>query len=640
MGKQALGIIGGIVATVLFIAVNVFANNSMRGVRIDLTEESLFTLSAGSASIAADVDEEIHLYYYYSTGAARQFQDVVDYERRVRDMLDECVRNSNGKLVLEVIDPEPFSDAEERAVRDGIAGIQTMTDILYFGLVGTNATDDRQVIPFFGERVGGGISFVAKERFLEYDVSRMIHSLAHPKKSVVGILSALPIEGGPGNPMTGQGQTPRWKFLDQLAYFYDLRILESSISTLPTDIDVLVLVHPRETSEVLQYEIDQFVMGGGKLIAFVDPHCDADMSQADPSNPMGQFGASKASDLNRLFQAWGFEIVPNKVVGDYDNALEVPMRAADGRSIQYVNYVAWMTLGDESLSREDPITSLLQNVLIVSPGSLRAVDGATTTLTPLVETGENAMEIDVGRFMFRPDPQAMLDSFVSGKKALTVVARISGETASAFPDGPPTGMESDSDRTHLAASNGPIHVITVADADMLYDQWWVRENIIGGINFGQRKVSDNCDLLVHSIENLTGGADLISIRARGRFSRPFDTVDEIEREARKRFTDKQKELQRKMSAAEEEIARLGQERDPEDPDARLMFSDDQQAAYERALETRTTLRRQLRDVQHDMDKDITALGRKIKAFNIFAVPLLVSVFAIGLGVWRIQRRGK
>jgi len=627
--KGIAGLYGAIVATLLFLAVNVLGSRVLSGTRIDLTEENLFTLSEGSKNIARGLDEPIHLYLYYSEASGRELPDAKEYYRRVLDVLREYERSAGGKLVLELVDPEPFSEEEDEAVAEGIAAIPTRPDPLYFGLVGTNATDDRQVIPFFGEVQGGSVDFRRRERFLEYDLSRLIYSLAHPDKKVVGVLSSLPLEGGPGNPMLGQQAQPKWRFLDQLAFFFDLRMLSPADDALPEDLDALLVVHPREFSDTLLYAVDQFVLDGGKLVALVDPHCEVDFSQANPQNPMSM-GASRASDMNRLFQAWGFEVVPNKIAGDERNALSVQVPTGPN-SAERADYVAWLDLSGERLSSEDPVTSLLETVLILSGGSIRQVEGATTTLEPLLTTSEDSMEIDAGNMMFRPDPQGLLDRFVSGKKELTLMARVTGEATSAFPEGLGAGTDGEG---HLAASNGPIHVLVIADADLLHDNSWLERSL-----FGLTKTRDNCDLVLNALENLTGGSDLISIRARGKYSRPFDRLEEIRRRAERQFKDKENALMEKERLANEEIQRLQRERDPNDPASRVFLTDDQVDQLEKAQEARRATRKELREVRHSMDREIESLGWKLKAINILGVPLAVVVVACGLGFWRVTRRG-
>lgn len=648
MSKRFIGLFGGALALVLFLSINLLANAGLARYQVDLTEERLFTLSEGSKNIASNLDEPVRLYFFFSKGAAREIPAAVEYADRVRDVLTGLVRHSNGKLILEEIDPEPFSEAEDRATREGITAIPIGPDPLYFGLVGTNALDGREVIPFFGD-LSRGLDFQSRERFLEYDLARLIYTLANPDKKRVGVLSSLPVHGSSRPPGFGQPQPePAWRFLDQIGQFFEVERVETSATELPADLDALVLVHPRDLSEALQYAIDQYVMAGGALVAFVDPHCEQDQSGVDPSNPMSAMGADRGSDLNRLFQAWGFEVVSRKVVGDRANGLTV--RDPMSQRGDPIRYVVWMQLREDALEQEDPVSSALSQLLLIAPGEVRALDEATTTLEPLVRSSEESMSIDVGRLQSFPDPSGLLESFVPGMQPLTLAARITGPATSAFADGKPAGLdapeeggeEDEAEDTtsdeHLAQAES-IRVITVADADLLHDANWLREQQLFGQTIGYSKVADNCDLLVNAIENLIGGEDLISIRARGSYTRPFDRVDELRREAEQKFLAEETRLEEELQVAQRTIDQLQADKDPSDLESMLLFSPEQKQAYDEAMLARTEARKKLRDVRHSLDKDIEALGRNLKLVNIFAVPALVTLAALALGAVRMGRRG-
>ncbi len=659
MDKRKVGFLGALLALVLFFAVNVAAGAGLRALRFDLTEEKLYTLSDGSKKIVANLEEPIRLQLYVSKDAARRDPSIQDYANRVRDVLEEFEARSGGNLALQVVDPEPFSEEEERAVRDGVAGIPlSEKDVLYFGLVGNGPTNDEpEVIPFFGNIAGGRLDFESKERFLEYDVARLIYTLSHPDKKKVGVLSSLPIEGSmPDNPYLRQQGSPPWKILDQIGQFFELTPVDAHGDALPEDLDVLVAIHPRDLSRKMLYAIDQYVLGGGKLVAFVDPHCEADDSQADPSNPMSRFGASRASDLNELFHAWGFEVVPNKVVGDRDYAASVQVPGSRGQGVEVVPYLVWLDLSADTTAKEDPITSQLTRILMKSAGILRATEGATTTFEPLIHTSETTMEYDAGRLQFMPDPQGMLREFVSGYQTLALAARVSGETKSAFPDGPPKDeaaedapedeagtaeatAEAGPDAAasgHLAAANAPIHVIAVADADMLADAAWLQEQRLGPINLGFTKLSDNADFLIGAIENLLGGEELTSIRARGRFQRPFEKVNEMRKVASQRYQSEKDELERQRT----EILRSIDEIARGSTEEKVILTPEQLADLDRKQDELANTNRRLREVRHGLNQEIEGFGTKLKFLNIGLIPLVMSVAACALFAWRVQRRGK
>jgi ABC-type uncharacterized transport system involved in gliding motility auxiliary subunit len=649
MDKRKVGLLGALLALVLFFAVNIAAGAALRTLRIDLTEEKLYTLSEGAKKVASKLEEPIRLTLYVSKDAARLDPRIQDYAGRVRDVLEEFVTHSRGQIELQMVDPEPFSEQEERAVRDGVAGIPlSERDTLYFGLVGSGPTSDKpEVIPFFGEISGGALDFTNKERFLDYDIARLIYTLSHPDKRKVGVLSSLPIEGSmPENPYMRQQPTPRWKVLDQIGEFFELEMVDAHADELPGDLDLLCVIHPRDLSQKMLFAIDQFVLGGGKLLAFVDPHCEADDSAADPSNPMSRFGASRASDLNKLFQAWGFELVPSKVAGDRGFALSVQVPGQRG-GVEVVPYLAWLRLPKEALADADPVTSQLSLLLMKSAGILRATEGATTSFEALVHTSQDTMEIDAGRLQFMPDPQGMLREFVSGYQVLALAARVTGEAKSAFPDGPPDATPPPpaegepaepppGPAAHLAASQGPIHVIAVADADLLEDGSWLQEQRLGPINLGFSKLSDNADFLVGAIENLLGGDELTSIRARGSFQRPFKKVEEMRTLASQRFQTEKDELERQRTELMQSIDEIARGAKGE----KLVLTPEQLAELDKKQDELADTNRRLREIRHGLNQDIERLETELRVINIGLIPFVMTLAACGLFAWRIQRRGR
>ena len=565
MTKKQLTVLGVALALVLFFALNIAANNGLRSLRVDLTEDEVFTLDDGSKVIARSVDEPINLYYYFSRDAVTKHPEVLDYANRVRDTLKEYERASQGSLRLTQIDPEPFSEAEDKAVEQGVAGLSIPDDpgkVLYFGLVGTNATGDSEVIPFFALDED-------KQRTLEYDISKLIWTLAHPDKKRVGILTALPVEGGGGNPMFGQQSEPAWGVLEQLRAFFEVDVLPRTGAKLD-DIDVLLVIHPRGFDEATLYQIDQWALAGKPLVVFVDPQCDADPGEADdPTNQFSRMMAKKDSDMEKLFKAWGFELVKNKVVCDRKLGVRQTVRGRDGRSQAELQVVFFMRLGEEEASREDPVTRLLGTLLTLTPGSLRKLSEGTTTFTPILQTSEEAAEVDREKFQFMPDPQELLAGFVPGYERLTLGARVTGSVQTAFPDGAPGASPEDAaegeeptegpstgDANRLTASLQPLNLIVFSDADLLHDNMWMRELGRIGSQVLMQSISENVDLLKNAVESASGGEELMGIRTRGKTSRPFERVQEIQRESDQRFLARQQELERNLQDFERRLVEL------------------------------------------------------------------------------------
>lgn len=636
MNPRNSTLIGLVLAIVLFFAVNILANASLRSMRMDLTEDKVFTLEEGSKRIAKDIDEPIHLTFYFSREKARDYPSVLEYAERVLGFLHEYERASGGKIQLSVVDPEPFSEEEDRAVEQGIAAAQLPDgDVIYFGLVGTGATDVRDSIPFFALDE-------EKQRTLEYDISKLVWNLAHPNKKHLGILTALPLEGGGGNPMMGQREPP-WTILEALGDFFQVEVLPQSGADL-SEIDALAVIHPRGFSDETLYQIDQWALAGKPLVVFVDPRCEADPGAVDdPSNPMSQYMADKSSNLEKLFTAWGISMAKDKVVCDRALGVRQAVRSPDGRSQTELPVVFFLQLGKEEVSTEDPVTRLLSNLLLVTPGSLAKLEAGTTTFTPILQTSEESDEVESTQFQFSPDPQALLASFVPGYQRLTLGARVTGNVKTAFPDGKPGATPEPVEEgaepppsDGLKESTGPLNLLVFSDADLLSDRMWVRQLRIGSQVIPQL-LSENADLLKNAVDSACGGQELMAIRTRGKTSRPFEKVKGIQRDADQRFLARQQELERKLEDADRRLRELQKAKAEGSED---MVTAEQRKEEEKVREEFVQTRRDLRDVKYQLHKDIDGLGRSLKWLNIALMPALVCAAAVALGAWRMQQRSR
>jgi len=629
MNKLGLSLTGCGLALVLFLAVNVLANTGLRGVRFDVTEDKTFTLDENSKRIVADLEEPLHLYLYFSRGMAREYPQLIDYADRVIGILKEYERASSGNLRLAIVDPEPFSEAEDEAVQRGVQGVPTEDGSLYFGLVGTNATDAREVIPFFALDE-------TKQRALEYDLSKLIWTLANPDKQKVGILSAIPLEGGGGNPMLGQEGTPPWFLLEQLGDFFDVEVLPSGTDTFDAGIDLLAVVHPRSFSESQLYAIDQWALAGKPLVVFVDPLCEVDPGEsADPTNPLARFTSKRDSNLESLFKAWGFELAKDKIACDRQLAQRMNVRAGrDGRQVVEMPVVHYLGLTAEDVSKEDPVTRQLGTLNIRSPGSLRKLADGTTTFTPLLQTSEESQEVDATNFQF-VEPQQLLSNFVPGYQRLTLGARVAGNVKTAFPAGKPAAPaegEAPAETPGLTESTAPLNLLVFADVDMLSDRAWTQN--LGSLFGGQPMLAltaDNADLFKNALESVAGGETLMGIRLRGKTTRPFEKVQEIQRVAEEKFLKRQQELESRLADIERRLSELQKAKGEGQEE---LVTSAQREQEEQAREEFVQTRRDLRDVKHQLRKDIEALGTKLKLVNIALVPLLLIGFA--LVQWRVR----
>jgi len=618
---------GGIaIAAVVFMALNILSNSLFKFSRLDLTEYKLYTLSQGTENILKKLDEPVTLRFYYSDKVTSEFPEVKNYAKRVKELLEEYSVISGGKVKLIVSDPEPFTEAEDEAVQAGLQGfpIDSAGTMAYFGLVGSGATDEKEVIPFFQAN---------KEASLEYDLTRLVYKLGSPKKVVVGLLADLPMNGsGPANPMMQmQGATPDWVITEQMKQLFDVRVLEKDIKAIPKDVNVLMIVHPKKYSDALLFAIDQFVLAGGRALVFVDPLAESEQVPHDPNNPMPGLGP-KNSELTKLFDAWGLEMLNNKLAGDIKSAIRVNI--SQGLRPQAVDYVVFLQLGSERLSHDDFITSDLKTINMGSAGILQQKQGATTTFTPLIQTSDEAMEIQSMAVQFRPDPVGLLNAYHPGGKKLTVAARVTGKFKTAFPNGAPQGSEAQGEVLKEAKEDG--NIIVIADADMLEDRFWVNVQSL----LGQRislPFASNGVLVMNALDNLGGSNDLISLRSRGKSIREFEKVKEIQREAEKQFRDREKALMAKLQETENKLAQLQRQKGD---NANMILSADQQDEIKKFREEQVKTRKELRDVQHELRKNIESLGTWLKSINIFVSPIVIIAIAIGFVVFRRKRYNK
>jgi ABC-type uncharacterized transport system involved in gliding motility auxiliary subunit len=605
---------------VLFIGLTIIIAFVLRGARFDFTESRLYTIAPGTQNIVSSLKEPINLYFFFSQEATSQSPPLRAYAQRVRELLEEVARRSKGKIKLNVIDPAPFSEDEDRATEFGLtpAPAGPYGESVYFGLAGTNSTDGRETIPLFAEE---------KEQFLEYDITSLIYRLSNPKKPTVGVLSTLPVDAS-FDQNTGRMQEG-WASLAQLGELVQLRTLSPDIAKIDADVDLLVLIHPKELQPKTLYAIDQFVMRGGKLIAFVDPQSENDPA-AQQGGPMAM--APRSSSLGPLLDAWGVAYDPGKVVGDRGLGLTVQLRQ-DAQPSQHIGIIG---LNRESMDAKDVVTSALNSINVWSAGALKKKDGATIQFSPLLQSSTDAELLPVMRFSFMADPQSLLEGFKPSGERYTIAARVHGKLKSAYPNGAPPA-EGDAKPAaageHKTESAGDADLLIVADSDILADLMWVRSQNV----FGQRvmmAVANNGDFLANAVDNLAGSSDLISIRGRQSFFRPFTKVDQLRQHAGEQLNAKEKELDKELSDTEQRLTQLEAGRSSA---GSLVMTPEQQAELTRFQQERLRIRKELRDVRRSLDVEIEQLGTKLKFLNIALVPLLLAIGAIALAFARRRR---
>ena len=618
------------VAAVLFLAINIYSQATLRQSRLDLTADRLFTLSEGTRNILAGLNEPITLKLFFSEKLAAASPQFRVYGQRVRELIEEMANRSRGRLRLQVIDPEPFSDTEDRAVAAGLQGVpldQASGQTGYFGLVGTNSTDHQEVISFFSQD---------REPFLEYDIVKLVYALTDPRKPVVGILSDMDLTYGPGGMMAAmQGQSRPYAFLRQLRQSFDVRVLKTDLTAIDADVTVLVVIRPRQLPDPALYAIDQYLVAGGRAVLYVDPNAEGITEQ--PNQPVG----SRVAGLPRLFNAWGLDLDEHHFVADPQLAVRVTV--GEGARRRTVPYPAWLTLTPDTFNREDVVTATLSNLMVGSVGALSKRPNAAITFTALITSTPQARLLDVGLLDSEKEPEALMAALGSDHATQVLAARITGLLKTAFPDGPPApppapaAKGSEVAKTKpLTVTSQPANLIVVADTDLLEDRFWVQEQ-----NFlGQRVLvpfSGNVDFLVNAIDNLTGSNDLISLRSRAGVARPFLLVDSMNRTASEKFLARERALRKKLEQVQRQVADL---QEKAKPGGAAVLSAEERAAIERFRAEALATRKELRNVQHSLNRDIERLAATLKIINIGLMPLLVTGFAIGLAAWRVRRRNR
>ncbi len=650
-------------AALLMLSANVIFSALAKNAKADLTADRLYTISSGTKHVLGRIEEPINVRLYYSRKLGQAAPLFGKYFERVRALLEQYRDLSGGKIQLTVLEPEPFSDAEDRAVASGLRGVRLNQDgeTGYFGLLASNTTDNDAAIEFFTPD---------RERFLEYDLTKLINGLANPKKRVVGLMSGMPIDGGM-NPMQPMRQpAPAWTVMDQIREFFEVKPVEQTVTEIPGDIDVLMLVQPNALSKDAAYAIDQFALRGGRVLAFVDPLAET----VPPSGPMGMPSMPTGPEVATLLKAWGVAIDNSKLAGDPTMARRVQFGGSPGGRPVVTDYLAWLQIDAKNLNAGDPLAGGIERINMASAGFITKVDGATTTVQPIIQTSAAAGELNADSLRMMPNPLALAKDFKSGGKPLVLAARISGEGKTAFPDGRPKPPEAkpadakpadakpdekpaagddakgkeaaapDAKETKAADApkgepviphfaSGPLNIILVADADFLHDQFWVTMQEL----LGQRMAvpqAHNAAFVINALENLSGGEALATLRGRGVNDRPFERVAAIRREAERSYREKEQALNAKLKDLQGKL----QQMETRSEGGQILLSDKDRQTIEGFRSEMISTRRELRSVQADLRRDIDRLDSWLKFFNIAAVPLLIGIGGIAVGLSRRRRQ--
>ena len=627
-------IVGVVAVAAIVIGVNMFADARLAYVHADLTQNRIYTLSPGTRQILKGLKEPITLRLFYSRLLGSTVPAYGAYADHVREMLEEYAAVAGGKIKLEFYDPEPFSAVEDRAMADGLQGVpvdQGGTQV-YFGLAGSNLLDDERTIAFFQPD---------RERFLEYDLTRLVYELSKPKRPVVGVMSSLPLDGNPQLMMMTHGQEGGQPFAatELLRQTNTVKTVPTDAQVIDPDIQVLLVAEAQNLSDNTLYAIDQFVMRGGRLMVMVDPWSEAMAAQPNPS---GMPPTDTHADLKKLFDAWGIQFNPNEVVGDLTGAWRV--RDPSDQNAQAVNYVAWFNIRD-GINHNDPATADLQQVTVASSGFITEAPGAKIDFTPLLTSSPQSGLIPVDEVKM-PDPGKILADFRPVGGPRVIAARVHGVLHSAFTGPPPepAGQKPPANfPPYKAVTSGPANLVVVADSDILDDRFWVRVSDF----FGQQTAlpfSDNGPFVANLIDTLAGGEALIGLRSRGDTSRPFTLVNEMQSQAEAQFRQTEQTLQTHLDTVQKQLQTLRQGSNPGDTDqaadAQAVITPAQRAAIDAARKDIVDTREKLRAVQYDLNRNISRLENELRLLDIVAVPAVLTILAITLGLVRRRQRAR
>jgi ABC-type uncharacterized transport system involved in gliding motility auxiliary subunit len=629
-------IIGVVAVAAIVIGINMFADARLANLHVDLTRNQIYTLSPGTRQILSGLKEPVTLRLFYSRRLGSTVSLYGTFADHVREMLGEYAAVSGGRIRLEFYDPEPFSDTEDRAMAFGLQGVPVDQGgvQVYFGLAGSNLEDDERTIAFFQPE---------RERFLEYDLTKLVYELSNPKRPVVGVMSSLPVDGDPRAMMMamrgqGGGAGQPYASTTLLRQTNQVKTVATDAQVIDPDIQVLMVAEAQNLSDATLYAIDQFVMRGGRLMAMVDPWSE---TMASAPSPNGMPPSDAGSNLKKLFDAWGIAFDPMKVVGDLTGAWRV--RASPEERVQAVNYVAWFNVRD-GINHEDPATADLRQVTVASSGALAKAANASIEFTPLLTSSARSGEIAVDQVKM-PNPGKVLADFKPEGGPRVIAARIRGTLKSAFAGPPELGKDQKRPENfpeHKAQTDGAANLVVVADSDVLADRFWVRISDF----FGQQTAmpfSDNGPFVANLVGTLAGGDALIGLRSRGDTSHPFILVNAMQGEAEAKFRQTQQALQQHLDDTEKQLRTLRQGSaggSEQQANTQAVITPEQRAAIDAARKDIVDTRQQLRAVQYDLNRDISRLETGLRVFNIVLVPALVAILAIALGIVRSRRRAR
>ena len=622
-------------AFIVFIATNMLFNVWSPAVRLDVSEDKLYTLSDGTQSILQSIDEPVVLHFFFSERLGKEVPLYASYSRRIRELLVEIVAVADGKVVLVEHNPEPFSKAEDLAVAHGVQGIPVDqgSELSFFGLSGINSVDVLELIPFFQTE---------REKLLEYDLVQMINTLSNTEPAVVGIMSSLPVMGDMSAQMQGRPLVP-WSIAKKIKDNFSVINLPQSIDDLPSNIDVMMVVHPQQMNQRAIYELEQFLFRGGRAMIFIDPKAESDLSLGPNTT------SSSTDNIQFLLAQWGIEVPTGQLLGDKSMALRI--NAGTASQPLPAEYLVWLRVSAAQMNQDDPVVSQLPDMNLASTGFILQKKASTLSVEPLITSSLNSNTISVDKVLgLRPNILGLLDAFTPDSNSYVVAARLRGSATTAFASGPPqrtvtkTAQElvKNPDRPQLQQAAEPMNIILVADADLLEDRFWLRKQQFFGRDV-EEQIASNADFVVNSLSNLSGSDKLLTLRSRGVSQRPFEKVQALQQQSASLLQEKERDLQDKLKKVQTDIASFGginniNDKNSDQLRVELSLTKEQRAELEIQRLQMLSIRQQLRAVKRSLREDVEQLETRLQFLNIGLVPIIVSIVAMLIGIFKVYRR--
>lgn len=647
VNRTIRALIGAVFILVIAFSAISICQNIGKSLKVDITEQKLYTLSDGTKAILAKLNQPITLKLYYAKTAALKGPDQIryfnNYYEFVKALLEQYAVEAKGMVDLQIIDPRPYSEDEVEALRYGLKRFSiSEEENFFFGLVAQTQFGVEKVIPFFSPD---------RQNFVEYDISYLIDTAVTRQKTKVGIMSSLAVMGEDVSSymaqmmrMQGKQPQPPWTFVEQLRKKYEVTEVPTDVNDI-NDIDILLVIHPKDLPERTLFAIDQFVLRGGRTIVCVDPHCVVDRPAA--MTMQMRMSHKQSSELNVLLKTWGLQMPENTFAGDRTLAL----RASITRDQRPETIIGFLNLTPGCFNAENVITTDLNQVRVLFAGVLKEIADVNETeesqaqivRTPLIMTTNrgNSWKVTGPYELMFMQPSKLMSKFIEGTEPVAMGYLVTGRLASSFPEGIEIELEQETEDPNetkktkkrikgLTKAEEDCAVVVFADVDFISDMLAYQDSF-----FGKLIVGDNSALLLNTIDDLTGSADLISIRSRGNFQRPFTVVDEIEKQAEKETAEEVAKLNAEIAGFTKELQSILASAKEEK--AEVVGSSIIQKQRDIELKKRQA-QRQLREVKKNRHKRIEQLGNRLRNFNMLTAPGVILVIAIVLGVRRSVRK--